>query len=212
MEGRAASQQHVGDDADRPHVRLRGVRLEQHLRGNVMDGAARLRHPGGGVPELGEAEVDELQEVRVLLRIEEVLELEITMRDLLRVQVGDCEQDLVDGVGCLALAVALLSGEPVIELAALHVLHDEVNEVVRLEDHVKLSDVRVVELQVQLHLVLQVMAVPPGEAALLETLHRVLPAVGLALGQADGAIHASAQDGVEEVVVLLQVPVLGVAT
>mmetsp|Transcript_47257 Transcript_47257/g.145542 ORF Transcript_47257/g.145542 Transcript_47257/m.145542 type:complete len:420 (-) Transcript_47257:104-1363(-) len=205
-EGRRPGQEHVSDDAGGPHISLWRVGAREDLWGNVVHGPARLRHPGAGAARHGKAKVDELDEVRPLVRVKEILEFQVSVSDVPGMEVGHCEQYLIHHGRCVLLRIPPSSCQVVIELAPTQVFHDYVQHLFCFVDRVQLGNVRMIHLQVQLNLVLQVLAMSGRQPALLETLHRILSAISLAFSQAHGVIHASPKDLVEDRVVILQGP------
>mmetsp|Transcript_122501 Transcript_122501/g.291174 ORF Transcript_122501/g.291174 Transcript_122501/m.291174 type:complete len:261 (-) Transcript_122501:926-1708(-) len=117
--GHAAGEQNVHNHSKTPQVTLRTVGLVQHLRGDVAQSAAACFHLGIGLPDLAEAEVDELQMVRVLPSVHEVLQLDVPVHDPSRMNVFQCPQQLLGQNLGLQLRFAAAGQEIVPQAAAL---------------------------------------------------------------------------------------------
>mmetsp|Transcript_90672 Transcript_90672/g.282393 ORF Transcript_90672/g.282393 Transcript_90672/m.282393 type:complete len:202 (-) Transcript_90672:231-836(-) len=194
MESWSPCHQHVSDNSERPHVGLCCVRLGKDFWGNIVDRPTCLGHPRAWVRELSQPKIDKLEKTGRFVVIQEVLQLQVAVRYVLSMQISNCQQHLIQGVSSRALRVPPLTCKPVVKLAPLHEFHDQVDCLLCFVDHVQVRNMGVVQLQIELHLVLHVLLVSQGEPAFLEALHCILPAVGLPLGQAHGAVHAGAKD------------------
>mmetsp|Transcript_22937 Transcript_22937/g.71285 ORF Transcript_22937/g.71285 Transcript_22937/m.71285 type:complete len:365 (-) Transcript_22937:220-1314(-) len=160
-ERRPAAHEHVGDDADGPHVALFGVVPPDDLRRHVerrAHGQVHVLLALVVVPR--EPEVDELDlRLHVLALEEEVLELEVAVHDVVEVQVAHGAHDLLHERrgGLLVVVVLRQAVEPVQELAALAVLHDEPEVLLVREALVEPHNVRVVQLAHDCNLVLELL-------------------------------------------------------
>ena len=202
LEGRRARQQHVRDDAQRPAV-ARGrvapvarLGLVQHLGRDVVGRPHHRVHAPQRRAVLGaQPKVDELDVGRLVLGLEdEVLELQVAVRDAHEVAVADRGAHLEHEPRALGLrvAVAALLVQPVEQLAAVAVLQDEVDVVGVLVVLVQLDHVGVVQHLEQLDLVAQVVDELHVDAAHLHALERVLLARAAVLHLVHLARHAVA--------------------
>mmetsp|Transcript_6695 Transcript_6695/g.19691 ORF Transcript_6695/g.19691 Transcript_6695/m.19691 type:complete len:296 (-) Transcript_6695:302-1189(-) len=143
-EGHVPRQDDEGDHPEAPEVALARVVLLQDLRRNVGEGPAADVHLHVGVPDLAEAEVDQLQVAGARLVVQKVLQLEVPMHDAVGVDVVERQQHLVDSICRVALAKPLELGDAVEQLTTLHAFHHEVQLVLRIEHIVEARDVRVI--------------------------------------------------------------------
>ncbi|GIX63804.1 ABC transporter ATP-binding protein, putative [Babesia caballi] len=147
VEGRRPREEHVDDHAGAPHVALLVVAPVDHLGVHVVDRPVHLAHRHAVLEEPGEAEVDHLQQgARVRGGKDPVFELEVAVADAVRVEVVDREQHLHRQPLRVALGEALVVVQPVVELPARAVLHDEVADAGGVVGLVEKRDVGVVEL------------------------------------------------------------------
>mmetsp|Transcript_67895 Transcript_67895/g.164121 ORF Transcript_67895/g.164121 Transcript_67895/m.164121 type:complete len:443 (-) Transcript_67895:358-1686(-) len=105
-EGRAAAEQGVEGDASAPEVALLVVPPLEHLRRHVEGRAGAGAEHGAGLAGTGKAKIDELHGVllKLVLRQEqEVLRLQVTVCDVLIVDVADRPEDLLHDNGRLVL-------------------------------------------------------------------------------------------------------------
>ena len=155
VEGQAAAEQQIGDDADGPEVAFLVVgSFEQHFGRDVRDGAEGLGAGLGGADDLAQPEVQELHvgAVRVL-RHDDVFGLQVAVHDAVGVEVVDCAQELRDyslRVRFFQLVVPLLDVRE--QVRAFAELHYQVDVVLVLVDVVELDDVRVVADLQHVHL------------------------------------------------------------
>mmetsp|Transcript_15708 Transcript_15708/g.41633 ORF Transcript_15708/g.41633 Transcript_15708/m.41633 type:complete len:289 (+) Transcript_15708:425-1291(+) len=146
-EGRVATEHHVHDDADAPHVTELVVLASKHLRGHVVGCAGLCGQHLAGLERAGQAEVDDLDQVLLngLLRHEEkVLGFEVAVAHVVLVHVVEGPHDLLHQDGGLHLREMARLDDAVEKLAARGELHDQVDVAVVLEGLVELDDVRVV--------------------------------------------------------------------
>mmetsp|Transcript_99096 Transcript_99096/g.258349 ORF Transcript_99096/g.258349 Transcript_99096/m.258349 type:complete len:340 (-) Transcript_99096:486-1505(-) len=132
-----ACEQHEDDNAEAPHVGLACARPSQHyFWGDVGPGAACASGHASlrGVPAPAEAEVDELQVLRLLGIVEDVLKLDVSMDDAVAVDVVQCQEDLPGNLRGLALRDSLLRLDAVEQLPPIQLLHHQVQGVVGLVD------------------------------------------------------------------------------
>jgi hypothetical protein len=102
VERRRSRQEHVRYDPEAPQVTCLGVALLEDLRRDVPRRADDAAQPMAGGVVRRKAKVDELQRgPDVLVRLEDpVLELEVAVADVLRVEEGDCREHLGQSLGC----------------------------------------------------------------------------------------------------------------
>mmetsp|Transcript_35935 Transcript_35935/g.100950 ORF Transcript_35935/g.100950 Transcript_35935/m.100950 type:complete len:373 (-) Transcript_35935:476-1594(-) len=135
-----AGERHVPEQQDEhrdpqaPHVALAAVALPQDLGGDVGQRAAAEAQLGVRRPELREAEVDELQVLRLLGIVEDVLKLDVSMDDAVAVDVVQGQKDLPGNLRGLALRDSLLRLDAVEQLPPIQLLHHQVQGVVGLVD------------------------------------------------------------------------------
>mmetsp|Transcript_56069 Transcript_56069/g.170728 ORF Transcript_56069/g.170728 Transcript_56069/m.170728 type:complete len:287 (+) Transcript_56069:477-1337(+) len=146
-EQRHADQEHVGNDPERPNIGLLGVRAGKNLGRHVIDRAASLLHPGVRTADAPprQAEVDQLQVAGALGLENIVLQLQIAVRYVVRMQIHHRQQHLLNQPGSRILAQATAVPHPGQQLATGEILHDEVQLRRRLVHVVQPGDVRVVD-------------------------------------------------------------------
>mmetsp|Transcript_21096 Transcript_21096/g.45724 ORF Transcript_21096/g.45724 Transcript_21096/m.45724 type:complete len:374 (+) Transcript_21096:1190-2311(+) len=193
-EGWSTRQKHVRNNAQRPHIRLLCVRFLQDLGGDIVDRPASLGHGGRCFSAFGESEVDDFEVVRVLTHVEEIFQLQVTVGDPVSMEVRHGQEHLSHCLGSSLLCVVLLLCQAIVHFASSHVLHYQVQVLFCLIDHLKASDVRMVQGEVDFGFALQLGSSPSREPGLLEALHRVLLAIGASSGEPHGSAHAAAQD------------------
>mmetsp|Transcript_37666 Transcript_37666/g.97412 ORF Transcript_37666/g.97412 Transcript_37666/m.97412 type:complete len:208 (-) Transcript_37666:308-931(-) len=144
-EGWAAREEHPSDDTERPHVGLLRVGLPEHLRRHEVGGAAGLGHSAVVVPELREAEVDDLDLLLLVIGEHHVLGLDVPVDDLLRqvVEVAQRIADLIEVLRSELVGERAGAAEEVEHAAALGELHAEVDVAVVAEVEEELDDVLV---------------------------------------------------------------------
>mmetsp|Transcript_102406 Transcript_102406/g.271004 ORF Transcript_102406/g.271004 Transcript_102406/m.271004 type:complete len:225 (+) Transcript_102406:717-1391(+) len=138
-EGQLDHEEPEDDDAKAPHVaRASGIVFAQDLWRNVHDAPQRLFHGLALFQELGEAKIDELQEVPNalcdLLVIHEVFELQIPVYHALTVQVVHRPQHMQHRPRGLRFREAPHLFRTLEELAALQCLHHEADLLIGLVD------------------------------------------------------------------------------
>mmetsp|Transcript_556 Transcript_556/g.1661 ORF Transcript_556/g.1661 Transcript_556/m.1661 type:complete len:236 (+) Transcript_556:882-1589(+) len=156
-ERRAAREKHVRDDTKRPHVGLLSVGMRQYFWSHIMHRTASLRHLRAVIPELCEAEVNELQMVHVfsvLGLVQKVFELQIPMSYLVGMQISHRQEHLVCSLRRIFLGVLFPLREPVVQLSACHELHDQVDILIRFIHSLQPSNMRVVEREINFDLAL----------------------------------------------------------
>mmetsp|Transcript_48920 Transcript_48920/g.153733 ORF Transcript_48920/g.153733 Transcript_48920/m.153733 type:complete len:347 (+) Transcript_48920:138-1178(+) len=179
VEGRVAAKKHPGDDSEAPQIALVGVALAtENVRADVGDGPTRRQHQlGGAAPNLGKAKIDELQlRVLILALVQEILELEIAMDHVARVEVAHSLEHLPHGLGRVGRRVDDSCLQPRVQLTARAALHEEADSAAALIDTVQLGDVRVAQGDVDLHLSCQLLELRT-RTVLADSLHRVVPLV-----------------------------------
>mmetsp|Transcript_20161 Transcript_20161/g.53863 ORF Transcript_20161/g.53863 Transcript_20161/m.53863 type:complete len:359 (+) Transcript_20161:566-1642(+) len=161
-EWRVPAEQDVGYHAGAPDVALLavapGVPAPQHLWRDVVRSAHPRGHQRAGLEAGREAEVDQLQGGIGRVALEEnIFWLHVPVRDLVRVQVTNpCEHLLnVLGRSCLAEATSSSVCDAVEQLPARAQLHDEVHSVLLLEGLEQPHHVGVVHLLADLDLAFQ---------------------------------------------------------
>mmetsp|Transcript_10216 Transcript_10216/g.30331 ORF Transcript_10216/g.30331 Transcript_10216/m.30331 type:complete len:377 (-) Transcript_10216:102-1232(-) len=202
-EWHVAADQDESDHSHAPEVALAGVAPVEDLGSDVVECSAAELHLRVGLPDVAEAEVDELEVVAVLLLVEEVLQLEVPVDDALGVKVVHSEEHLSQRDDRIGLGEALPCPHALEKLAALHALHDEVEPGGALVDIDEASHVRVIHAQEDLALALELAHLLLADAGEVETLHRVHSA-GVFVGRPEhGAVVPGAQDlGLDGVVIL----------
>mmetsp|Transcript_60321 Transcript_60321/g.136358 ORF Transcript_60321/g.136358 Transcript_60321/m.136358 type:complete len:207 (-) Transcript_60321:330-950(-) len=127
LKRRVPPEQNVRDDAGAPDVALEVVQLVlDDLRGHVVRRPAHLVEVFA-VTFGGEAEVREHDtRVAVLVAQQEVLGLQVAMGDLSVVEEGERLEERLHEQPRLMLRVRLLVADPLKQLAAAHLLCDEV--------------------------------------------------------------------------------------
>mmetsp|Transcript_3384 Transcript_3384/g.8423 ORF Transcript_3384/g.8423 Transcript_3384/m.8423 type:complete len:228 (-) Transcript_3384:14-697(-) len=130
-----ANQQDECDDAQAPHVALvRIALLCKYLWSKIGERPTRQRHFRVGRPYFAEAEINKLQLVAVLLLIQEVLQLQVSMHNMMSVNIVYCQQHLPHCI-CSILFIELSPlGDSIEELSTLHALHNQVQSIIRLID------------------------------------------------------------------------------
>mmetsp|Transcript_22135 Transcript_22135/g.48402 ORF Transcript_22135/g.48402 Transcript_22135/m.48402 type:complete len:212 (+) Transcript_22135:1351-1986(+) len=155
-ERRPPQKEHIANNAKAPQITLTRVFALQHLWTCVVQGSARHVQLFLLVAQhTGEAEVDELQSV-LLVRsaVHPVLQLQIPMDNSMGVQVADSLKHLGHDAYCVALSVELLLAKSAVQLATAK-FHDQPDTVALLVGMQKPADVRVVQAEVDFHLILQ---------------------------------------------------------
>ena len=186
----------VEDAAERPHVRSHAVRrVVEQLGAQIVRRAAHCpRERARGVEHLGDAKVAELDDAAP--RQEDVGRLEVAVQDAPRVQVLERQRHLDEPVQQLRLAQRagrLPEGlYSVLEVAALAVLHEEVELRARAQRVDVLHDVRVVELREQLRLLVRRVPLLVVQRAQLDPLHHAVLGRRLLDAEVDGAEGARA--------------------
>jgi len=134
LEGQVAAEHGVEDDAAAPDVCPQTVVAfaRYHFGSSVAGTAAGGLEPLAGLVVVGESEVYDFDVVAVVE--EEVLGLEVAVDDAVLVDVVDACDDLLHEGDGLLLAESLVLDDVVEELAALCVLHDEVDVGFGLDD------------------------------------------------------------------------------
>jgi hypothetical protein len=150
LEGQAAGEHLVEDDAERVEVGRRGRLLPQRLLGRHVLRRAEHGALGGErglLHQAGEAEVEDLDEVLAAAAIEEVdvVGLEVAVDDAEVVGAGERGADLLEDVGD-ARDGDRPAGDDLVERDAVEELHHQVGHpVVGLAVVVDVDDVRVVD-------------------------------------------------------------------
>ena len=134
LEGQEAAQHGVEDDPARPHVHPRALvpLPRDHLRCGIAGRPAGSLEPLPRLILVGEAEVHDL-DILVLVE-EQVLRLEVAVHDAVFMDVLHAREDLLHEGDGLGFGQALALDDVVEELAALCVLHDEVDVGLGLDD------------------------------------------------------------------------------
>mmetsp|Transcript_6985 Transcript_6985/g.19790 ORF Transcript_6985/g.19790 Transcript_6985/m.19790 type:complete len:359 (+) Transcript_6985:672-1748(+) len=175
---RHEAQQHVQDDAAAPHVTFLVVASTavQHFGSDVIRGTQRRRHLSGlaRLKPLSGAKVNEHNR-RVPKRFHgildhHVLELQVPVRNALRMQIADRPSQLFVYVEYLHFCQSLHLANLVEKLAPVAHLENHVNEPLILVDVEHPADVRVVQLEVDVNLVCHEFEAP--RRGLLDSFHR----------------------------------------
>ena len=144
-EGWLTTKHDVHDDAHGPHVALRGVTAFKHFWGDVVWRTIRLAHHLVWCNFLRKTEIDQLDMAIVVVLVEQkVFGFDITMADVVRVQVTKRVKCLLHDRGCLLLAQMLLLSDMIKELAALAKLCDKEADPFGLPGFKELDDIWVV--------------------------------------------------------------------
>mmetsp|Transcript_12922 Transcript_12922/g.24444 ORF Transcript_12922/g.24444 Transcript_12922/m.24444 type:complete len:207 (-) Transcript_12922:488-1108(-) len=184
MEWDGPRQQQVGNHACAPHVSLRSVLKPHHFRRNIISGSPGLSQgPAEGGEVSAQPEIDRLQNLVLLVKIQEVLRLHITVDDAIEMAVREHHQNLPYCLcGSLFCVFPLLLLDRIKELSPFAHLHHNVHVPLVLERLEEGDDVFVAtQLLHDLHLPIHILdAVSASNSRLGEYLHRDLaPAVPL---------------------------------
>lgn len=157
----ASVSQHVGDDSHTPHVRRERDKLiiddfwGQELRSTKVHLQLLPRLVSSGQPK-----VNDLNLVSCLIDTQYVLRLEVQVQDVMLMEVMDTLADLLGEQDHIQFSqVVLLFCDPVKELTAIHVLHDEGKAVLALKGVVELDQVHMAELVHDVNLILDILPV-----------------------------------------------------
>ena len=91
LEGRKPADHNVQNDTERPNVSLSAMRAFYDLGCQVVRGAATSYYPTLASESLGQAEVDQAHHIHIVDHY--VLQLDVTMNDILSVAVIDCFEE-----------------------------------------------------------------------------------------------------------------------
>jgi len=147
-EGRVATQEDVHHGATGPHVRRLCVLPSKYLRRDEVWRTDLRLHRLALLEGSGETEVDDLDHVGfdgTVAREHEVLDLQVSVDNLHGVQVIHPTEDLLHDNCRLAFGEVARFQQPVEELSALAVLHDDVHKLPILEVLIQLDDMRMVQ-------------------------------------------------------------------
>mmetsp|Transcript_34866 Transcript_34866/g.96406 ORF Transcript_34866/g.96406 Transcript_34866/m.96406 type:complete len:322 (-) Transcript_34866:319-1284(-) len=149
------------DNAEAPEVALVGIALaREHIRADVGDGPAGRLHQRGGIPLVRKTKVNELQLCHVVLTlVQEILELQVPVCYVTRVEVGHCTEHLPRCLQCISIREDAPLLEATIKLTALATLHDQEDLGTGLVHAMEPANVRVVEGKKNLHLICQLVLV-----------------------------------------------------
>mmetsp|Transcript_27082 Transcript_27082/g.86943 ORF Transcript_27082/g.86943 Transcript_27082/m.86943 type:complete len:408 (-) Transcript_27082:39-1262(-) len=153
-EGAAAGEDHVEQHTHRPHIRPLPVLLppilvvvpSEHLGSDIVRSPAKARQRLLRRPDAGVAKVNHLDRRPPLLRVQDVLRLDVAVHDLRAVQVLHGAADLRKQVGRRRLYEGAEVDDAVEELAAGEELHHDVCVAVRGHHFLERHDVRVLQL------------------------------------------------------------------
>mmetsp|Transcript_114737 Transcript_114737/g.244821 ORF Transcript_114737/g.244821 Transcript_114737/m.244821 type:complete len:217 (+) Transcript_114737:1010-1660(+) len=153
MEGRVACKEHPHNHAQAPQVTLLRIALAgEHVGADICDGPAGSHHQRRRVPDLGEAEVDELQLCGVVALVKEILELQVPVNDFVTVKEADRMEHLPRCICCVGITVDALFLETVIEFPSVAALREQADIRLRLIDIMETGDVGMVQREVDLNL------------------------------------------------------------
>lgn len=142
---RIASEKQVKNHSTRPNVTRLVVLALQNLRGDIIARAELLSHFGVGVVVVGSAEVNDFDEAVVLPRVvEDVFWFQVTMDNLVGVDVVKGRDHLPDSPSRFFFRESLLQVNPLVKLSSLAKFSDDVEVGVVLEELQDFYDVRVV--------------------------------------------------------------------
>lgn len=114
------------DDSHGPNIALRRVASLENFRCNIVWRAIRLVHHLVGIDTLGQTKVNQFDVTVIVLLVEEkVFWLDVTMANMVSVQVAQGIKGLLHDGGSLLLAQVLLFSNVIEQLAAFAQLCDE---------------------------------------------------------------------------------------
>ena len=152
VEGRAAREEDMSDDAHAPNVHALVIGLLLDDFGSHVEGRAEdLTEAALGPVETGEAEVCQFQielawRVGLFWRQKDVLGLNVPVHNVLLVHVVERKEELFDDVGGLSLGHPLDLDDMVVEFAACDQLSDDVEVGIVLEQLEDADHMRMVRL------------------------------------------------------------------
>ena len=162
-EGRHSGQQDEENDAQTPHIALLTVRALDHFRSQVVRRTKDSMHGMFFIDSARGAEVDQLDDMVVLVLEVDVLRLDVSMDDVVLVQIVHRGEQLTNDLGRLDLIQVLIGSHSVVQSAAKHHFVDEVDLLFVLVHLDHLPDVGVVKLLQKLDLLKQLSALSEFE-------------------------------------------------
>lgn len=172
IERRIAAEQNVANHPTAPNITLLIVTTLQHLRCDVVRGAGLGLHllSGRHLVILGQAKVDHFDgRIWIPVLEQEILWFDVTMNEVVVVQIAHCSQDLlhvsggttlIERSGGIASFVLLsLFQDAVEELTTGAEFHDQVDLLGIDEDLVELDDVRVVQRRLNVNFGLEAFSI-----------------------------------------------------
>lgn len=155
VERRVSTEKDVKDNANTPDIALVVVLALEDFRGDIVRRSIHLRHIFGALLAQGCTKIDDFN-VALLLRVDEdVLGLEVAMRDIVLVAVVDRLEKLTHDLCTLVFGKLFSRDDFCKEFNAVAKLGNESNFAMTLIDLVQVHDVLVVELAEDLDFVLQ---------------------------------------------------------
>mmetsp|Transcript_29969 Transcript_29969/g.77035 ORF Transcript_29969/g.77035 Transcript_29969/m.77035 type:complete len:240 (-) Transcript_29969:284-1003(-) len=149
-----AGQHHVADHPQTPDVHLVGVLAREDLRGHVLQAPARPMHESLTVPGLAEPKINQFQHGPLHVSVKPVFKLQITVDDVLPVQVLHSQKHHVCCI-CGQFFAELLGvlHQVLVQLLARTKFDHNVDLVCCLVHIQQPSNMGVVQLEVYVHLV-----------------------------------------------------------
>lgn len=153
IEGRAPTQQDIQNNSACPIVHFFPVFAINHLRSKIHGGALGLVLELLLLEDLRNSKVNQLDALNVVLLFkQDILGFQVTMADVVVVEVGDGWKYLAHYDGSLSLCDELLFDNQVEELTALAHLSHQVDGLLGLVHLVELDDVGMIQFLQQLYL------------------------------------------------------------